>query len=303
MNSVTEQKTLWGLTEWIQEQKRAPPTAVGIVCAPCAMRNWRPMSYFHCPLAEDRYFTLCPFLFAAGAPPSGVSWIQFNKWEPSGVKPNDHINESGNKFPLVHDLSVLSEDNWIRRKASSFLPVSSFSKTLLVSSGLWKTDASLLRMLCAHSHWTCERRGTREDEARQIQTVRTSGVHGPTSHTQKAGVFGSSRNGRMLWIHGGQREPADQRGDRETAAEGQEGFAPGAEAAAVRWASPEHCEWQVWVRGDVGGFAGGMGQPEVSVASTHTKGSNLTEVSFHVVRYRASAWIEIFRIHTWTLFW
>lgn len=38
----------------------------------------------------------------------------------------------------------------------------------------------------------------------------------------------------MLRVGGGEGEPEDQRGDREAAAERQEGFAQGAEAAAVR---------------------------------------------------------------------
>lgn len=41
-------------------------------------------------------------------------------------------------------------------------------------------------------------------------------------------------HGRVLRVCGGQREPEDQRGDREAAAEGQEGFPQGAEAAALR---------------------------------------------------------------------
>lgn len=45
-------------------------------------------------------------------------------------------------------------------------------------------------------------------------------------------------DGGLLHLGGGQREPADQRGDREAAAQGQEGLPQRAEAAALRWASP-----------------------------------------------------------------
>lgn len=38
----------------------------------------------------------------------------------------------------------------------------------------------------------------------------------------------------MLYLCGGEGEPEDQRGDREAAAERQEGFPQRAEAAAVR---------------------------------------------------------------------
>lgn len=41
------------------------------------------------------------------------------------------------------------------------------------------------------------------------------------------------RDGWLLRVGGGQREPEDQRGDREAAAEGQEGLSEGAEAAAA----------------------------------------------------------------------
>lgn len=44
----------------------------------------------------------------------------------------------------------------------------------------------------------------------------------------------SLSHGRMLCVGGGEREPEDQRGDREAAAERQEGLSQGAEAAAVR---------------------------------------------------------------------
>lgn len=40
-------------------------------------------------------------------------------------------------------------------------------------------------------------------------------------------------DGWMLRVGGGEREPEDQRGDREAAAERQEGLSQGAEAAAV----------------------------------------------------------------------
>lgn len=46
------------------------------------------------------------------------------------------------------------------------------------------------------------------------------------------------RDGGLLHLGGGQGEPADQRGDREAAAQGQEGLPQRAEAAALRWASP-----------------------------------------------------------------
>lgn len=44
----------------------------------------------------------------------------------------------------------------------------------------------------------------------------------------------SLNHGWMLHIGGGQREPEDQRGDREAASERQEGLSQRAEAAAVR---------------------------------------------------------------------
>lgn len=43
-----------------------------------------------------------------------------------------------------------------------------------------------------------------------------------------------SNHGRVLRVCGGERESEDQRGDREAAAERQEGFPQGAEAAAPR---------------------------------------------------------------------
>lgn len=44
----------------------------------------------------------------------------------------------------------------------------------------------------------------------------------------------SGNDGWMLCVGGGEREPEDQRGDREAAAERQEGLSQGAEVAAVR---------------------------------------------------------------------